>query len=168
MTIPEESKQWIPAAAILGLSLMGAALIAAVAFYNVHTLDNTLSVTGSATQEVDADSGKLTVSVSRLVYESEIAHAQTLVAAEAASVSAFFVKSGAIQENITISPVYVDQEYSSDNNTPRRYNIREEISLTSDTPALIEKTAAEHPNMTSVSILGVLRLVEHNFLGRIT
>ena len=42
------------------------------------------------------------------------------------------------------------------------------LELQEGIEALIEKTVAERPNMTSVSILGVLRLVEHNFLGRIT
>ena len=153
MEFSPASKQWIPPAAILGLSLIVAALIAAYAFYNVHTLNNTLSVTGSATEETKADSGKLTVSVSRLVFEDGIAYAETKVASDANATSAFFVKSGIDKEKVGISPVYVDQEYTSDNNAPRRYNVHGQVTIISDDPSLIEKISK---NISTLSNQGIV------------
>ncbi len=52
-------------AGVLAIGFIVAALIGAYAFYSVRSLSNTLTVTGSATATSTADTGKLTVTVSR-------------------------------------------------------------------------------------------------------
>jgi hypothetical protein len=136
-------KNTVAPALVLGLCLMGAAGIGAYAFYKVHTLDNTLTVTGSATTDATADSAKWTVSLSRSAYEADLPNAQTRIANDAKQVSDFFTKGGIASDKVTISPVYVDREYSSDQNAPLRYTVRTDVSVESDKPELVQKLSKD-------------------------
>ncbi len=143
----------IAPALVLGLSLMGAATIGAYSFYRVHTLDNTLSVTGSATTDAKADSAKWTVSVSRSAYEEGIAAAQTRVASDAKQISDFLTKGGIPAEGVSVSPTFVDREYSSDQNAPVRYTVRLDVTASSDKPELIEQLSK---NISSLAARGIV------------
>lgn len=143
----------IAPALVLGLSLMGAAAIGAYSFYRVHTLDNTLSVTGSATSEAKADSAKWTVSLSRSSYEDGIAAAQTRVAADAKQISEFLTKGGLPAAGVTVSPTFVDREYSSDQNAPTRYTVRLDVTADSDKPELIEELSK---NISTLAARGIV------------
>lgn len=141
------------AALILAIGIICAALIGAYAFYRVHTLSNTLSVTGSATQSATADSGKLTVSVSRSAYETTIAAVQTRVSDDAQVVVNFFGDAGIEPDQILVSPESVDQEYSADANAPRRYTVRQQITAQSQDPNLIDKLSKQ---LSSLSAKGII------------
>lgn len=141
--IPLEARAGVWAAFTLGLCLIAAAAVGAYAFYRVHTLDNTLSVTGSATEDAISDSAKWTVSLSRSAFEGSVASAQTGVSSDAQQVVSFFVKNGISADNVTVGPVFVDQEYSSDANAPRRYNVRTDVSIQSDDPQLVQKLSKD-------------------------
>ena len=41
------------------------------------------------------------------------------------------------------------------------------LELSNRLRSAIEQTVKEHPNMTSVSVIGILRLVEINFIARL-
>ena len=127
------------AALILGTCIMGSAGIAAFAFYRVHTLDNTLSVTGSATQEAQADSATLVTTLSHSVSEDSIAATQQHISIDADHLVASFIKSGIVNEHISVSPIFVDNEYSSDTNAPRRYNVHADVTIHSEDPILVQK-----------------------------
>jgi len=151
--IPLEARAGVWAAFTLGLCLIAAAAVGAYAFYRVHTLDNTLSVTGSATEDAVSDSAKWTVSLSRSAYEDSIAAAQTRVTADAKQVMAFFSKAGISDDKITTSPIFVDQEYSSDANAPRRYTVRTDVSIQSDNPQLVQKLSKDINTLAAQGIV---------------
>ena len=130
-------------AVILGASFIVAAFVGALAFYNVHTLDNTLTVTGSATRAATADSAKWTVSIAHTAFEGGVSSAQSQVAADSQQVNSFFTKAGIPAEKVITSPVFVDQEYSSDNNAVRRYNVHQDITIDSDKPQLVLKLSKD-------------------------
>jgi hypothetical protein len=131
----------IAPALTLGLCLVAAAAVGSYSFYRVHTLDNTLSVTGSATATSTADSARWTVSLSRSAYEGDIAQTQARVASDAKQVADFLVKGGVSQDGVTVSPTYVDREYSSDQNAPIRYTVRLDVTADSKDPKLVEQLA---------------------------
>lgn len=143
----------IAPATIIGLCLMGASAIGAYTFYRVHTLDNTLSVTGSATQEATADSAKWTVSISRSGYETALSETQSRVSADARAVSDFFAKKGIAADKVTTSPVFVDREYSSDQNAPLRYMVRADITIESDKPELVEQLTKDIGSLAARGIV---------------
>lgn len=156
-----ERQQLVLPAATLGCFIALAAAIGAFAFYRVHAMDNTLAVTGSATERVTADAAKLTVSVSRSAFEDTLASAQAAVSRDTAAVSAFFSTAGIPSEKILTSPVYVDREYSSDANAPRRYTVREDISISSDSPQAIAKLAKDVNTLSQRGIIVSVNMPEY-------
>ena len=140
-------------ALVLALGLIVASFIGSYTFYKVHTLDNTLSVTGSATQDVTADSGKLTVSVTRSSLESGVPDMQARVSADAQTVVKFFGDGGIAPEKILVSPVSVDQDYSSDANAPRRYTVHQQITAQADDPKLIDTLSKSISQLAAKGVL---------------
>jgi hypothetical protein len=143
----------VTASAILALGIFLAAALGSYAFYGVHTLDNTLSVTGSATQKATADSARWTVSVSRTAVESEVGSAQTKVDADAKQVSDFFTAAGVSADKITVSTTYVDQVYSSDTRSVRSYSIHKDVTMESSDVKLVDTLSK---NIGSLLTKGVL------------
>ncbi len=138
---------------VLALGIVIAAIIGAYAFYSVHALSNTLTVTGSATATSTADIAKLTVSVSRPAYEGSIADVQSRVASDARAVVDFLVKDGFDRDAISESAVSIDREYSSDSNAPIKYSIREEVSFQSNDPRHVERVSKTVSDLSSRGIL---------------
>ena len=147
-------RSYVVESIIIGLGLIASAAVAAYAFYAVHTLGNTLSVTGSATQSVQADSAKWTVSVTRSAYADSIASTQTKVAADSQQVQDFFTSNGIDKENITTSPIFADQDYSKNQNSgPTAYNVREDITVQSKDPQLVQKLSKDISQLAGKGIL---------------
>lgn len=143
----------VTASAVLGLGVFAAAAIGSLTFYNIRAMDNTLAVTGSATETVKADSAKWTVSVNRSVYESDIASGQRAVASDIKAVTAFFDKGGIAKENILTTPVSVDQDYSSDTNAPRRYSVHEQVTVSSNDPSLIDTLSEQIGSLVAQGVV---------------
>lgn len=138
---------------ILALGIIVAAALGSYSFYKVHTLTNTLSVTGSATATTTADSAKWTVSVSHSAYESGLGNAQTRVAADTQAIVNFLTKNGIDSTNILVSPVFVDRDWSNNQGAPVSYNVHEDISVTSDDVHLIEKLSKDISSLMSQGIV---------------
>ncbi|MCE9540957.1 SIMPL domain-containing protein [Candidatus Kaiserbacteria bacterium] len=147
------SSDWalIASAGILAVGLAVTGAIGGDAFYRVRALSNTLSVTGSATATSTADVAKWRVTVNRLTTEESLAPTQSKVSADSQSVVDFFSRAGIPQEKISVSPVYVDREYSNDN--VRRYNVRQEVSIESGDVRLVEKLSRDITSLISRGIL---------------
>lgn len=142
----------IAPALVLGAAIVVAAIVAAYAFYGIHALSNTLTITGSATATSTADMGKLSVTVSRASSEDGIASTQSRVAADADTVVAFFKKNGIDPDSIEISTVAADREYSSNDLAPRHYTVHQDITVTSQDPYLIEKLSKDLPDLSARGI----------------
>lgn len=142
----------VRAAAVLGLALILAASVGAYTFYRVRSLDNTLSVTGSAMATTTADTAKMQAQVMRTALESDVASVQARVSRDAESVAAFFRDAGIPAEKVRLSPVFVDREYRSDAG-PQRYNVRQEISIESNDTALVDRLSKDVGDLTARGIL---------------
>lgn len=140
------------AAIILGAALVLAAIIGAYSFYRVHTLGNTLSVTGSATATSTADTARWTVTVSRTAYESTIAQTQTQVARDAQAVVDFFAAAGIAADKIQVNPVQADQQYSNDSNAPTKYSVRQDVTMNSDNVRLVQRLSKEISSLANKGI----------------
>jgi len=119
---------------IVGASLVIAAAIGSYAFYAVHSLDNVISVTGSAKTHVVADTVKWRINILRKVNEAAIPSGYPLIAKDLAVVQEFLKANAIPSEAISVSLVFVEEifNYSSNGNTgPRQFNLRQEITLNS-------------------------------------
>ena len=147
------NRPFVLPALVLGACLMLGTIIASSTFYSVRSLDNVISATGSATQDVKADRVKWTVSVYRTAAESEVPAAYTSVAADTATVEQFLKKQGIDAPNITESAVFSDQDYSGNSGGPKRYNVHQDITINSGD---VEKIAQLSKDITALVAQGVL------------
>lgn len=125
---------FIVPAAILGLGLMLSSGIGAYTFYKVRSLDNTLTVTGSAKTAVRADAVKWIFNVTRKVNESTLQSGYAQLARDLSAVQNFLEANGVSTESVTVSPVFMDEIYRDPNQYqgPREYTLRQMITIESD------------------------------------
>lgn len=172
----QEKSHLVWASIVLAIGLLLSASIASGTFYKVRALDNTLSVTGSAKQQVRSDSVKWVTSISRQATQENMKASYALLAADLKAVKEFFKSSGIEESKLDISPVFMDQQYNYNNpQAPAQYNLRQTIEIQSkdidkitniakNTQSLIDKGVLFSPNApeyyytklpeTRISLLG--------------
>ncbi len=123
----------IPFSGILAAGFIIAVIIGGIFFYSIRALDNSLSVTGSATREVTSDSVKWDSQISRNVKVSTLKAGYAQMATDIIAVSAFLKDKGITQDQITISPVFMDQNYNSNQQSgaEQDYTLRQTIEVNS-------------------------------------
>jgi hypothetical protein len=127
-------KQNATAAAVLGLALIVVAVIAGFFLSSLRSSGNVLTTTGSAKMSVVSDSGKLSGSVLAYANEFDLATGYKKIDRDTEKVKAFLIKNGATEEEITISPVNLNQDYSYNDggqNLPKRYELRATVTVNS-------------------------------------
>lgn len=146
---------------ILGVSFVVSAAIGAYAFYAVHSLDNVLSVTGSAKVAVTSDSVKWRISIVRKVSEQNIPNGYPLLTKDLEVSKAFLGAHGIPEDAITVSQVFVEEIYNYNQNTggPRQFNLRQEILVSSKDVVAVD---ALSKNIGELAGKGVF--VSSNFL----
>jgi len=147
-------REFVLPAILLGLGLFISAVAVSYTLYAIRGLDNTLSVTGSAKQEVKADTAKWTVQVYRNVLEESVNSTYTQVARDADTVKAYFKQAGIEEAHITSNTVVADQDWSyNQNGGPKRYMVHQDITIESSD---VEKVQALAQNIAALVAKGVL------------
>ena len=119
--------------AFIGIAVIIGTMIGSVAFYKVKSLDNTLSVTGSAKEKVTADTVKWTASFSRIVSVLDIKSGYAQMANDQAVVEKFLKDAKIDAKAVTISPVTMSEIYNNNNdNTPKQYTLSQTVQVQSD------------------------------------
>ena len=147
--------QFVPAGLLLGVSLVVTALIASWTAVSIKNASDTLTVTGSATANVTADSAKWVLTASRTAVASSIPAATAQVLADTRRIQAFLVQAGINEASTTIGAVHTNQDYSSyktDQNSPTRYVVSQDVSASSDDPQLIQKLSQDTSALTDMGI----------------
>jgi len=116
---------------LVGLGLIIAALIGAYTFYKIRGADNVLTVTGSTTKEVTSDHVKWIGSFSRVVKVSSLKQGYADMAKDLAFVQEFLKSKNIPQEQIVISPIFMDQNYDQPQGAERTYTLRQNIDINS-------------------------------------
>lgn len=132
-------KQNATAAGIIGVALVLVAIIGGSVASNMRNSGNTLTSTGSAKMSVTSDSGKLSGSVLAYATEFDLAAGYAKIDRDTNKVKDFLLKSGATAEEITISPVVLNEQYdyNNDASSPKRYELRATVSVDSKDVAKI-------------------------------
>jgi len=140
-------------AIILGISfIIGCALVSQT-FYKVKQLDNTLSVTGSTKQKVVSDAVKWVSGFSRTILESDLKNGYVQMKEDEEVVSKFLKEKGFTEQNVVISPVFMDQVYKYDASAPREYTLRQTVELKSSE---VQKVTEVSKNIQEVINQGIL------------
>lgn len=153
-------KEWFKDSAVRGAFVASIfaviiALIGVSAFFSAKSLDNSISVTGSARQAVVSDSSKLTLTLRRAASFTTLTQGYRDMAVDTAYVKDFILKAGFTEADITITPPSADQIYDNTSRSPeqRQYDVREMIDIRS---ADIKKIESLSKTITSVERVGLV------------
>jgi hypothetical protein len=124
----ENNKNYIIFGAILGLSLIVSASIGAFTFYKLRATDY-ISSTGSAKKAVVSDKAKWTSSINRNVTLSTLKGGYAKLDTDLKEVKAFLLANGIKEENIVISPVYMNEVYEQYPSADKKYNLVQNIEV---------------------------------------
>lgn len=138
---------------ILGGSFLVAALIAAGTVFRLRSLNDTVSVTGSAKMEVVADQGKWVSSITRTVRQSALKTGYDQMAKDLALVETFLETNGITRDQISIAPVSMMEVYNQNIDAEKQYTLTQSIEVQS---ADVEKLKALSQRNGELITKGVL------------
>ena len=116
---------------LLGVFMLLAVVVGAYTFYQVRSLDNTLTVTGSTTKQVTSDHVKWTGVISRIAKVSTLKQGYTDLAKDLIVVQDFLKSKNIPADQIVVSPVFMDQNYDQPQGAERSYTLRQTIDINS-------------------------------------
>jgi len=132
---------WLNTKFILGLAIIISTVIAVFAFYQVRSLDNTLTSTGSTTKQVTSDHVKWVGSFSRIVKVSSLKQGYTDMAKDLVVVQDFLKSKNIATEQINISPVFMDQNWDNAQGQEKTYTLRQTVEINSSDVASITEVS---------------------------
>lgn len=128
---------------ILGASLILSTLIGAYTFYRVRSFDNALAVTGSAKQSVVADTVKWIANFNRTVELGGMKAGYDQMERDLTLVKKFYADKGFAEENLVISPVFMDEVWDPNNRgDAKRYVLRRTIEVSSNDVGRVSEVAS--------------------------
>lgn len=118
---------------VLALSLFLAVIVASYTAYGIRSMDNALSVTGSAKQSIEADQVKWTLNVSKPITASSMKEGYNEIDRQLKVVKNFLTKNGFTENDLSISTVFMEEVYEQNIPAPeyKKYNLRQSVTLTS-------------------------------------
>jgi len=139
--------------AVLGMCFIIGASINAGLNYKAKQLDNTLSVTGSAKQQITSDTAKWRSSFSRTVSPSELNYGYSQMKTDETLVSNFLKERGINEKDINISPIAMEQNFKYDPNAPKEYNLRQTVEVQSNDVNKITDIAKSTQNLIQKGVI---------------
>ena len=147
---------------ILGLSLITSASIVSKTFLDVKNLDNVITVSGSAKQKVTSDSARWTGNFARTVIKDNLKDGYAQMKSDEKTVGDFLIAQG-FQNNFEISPVFMNEVYKSDSNTPREYNLTQTIEIKSEDVNKVKELAKNSDQLAGKGIIFSTNAVEYYY-----
>jgi len=146
------NKNYVTFGLILGLSLIISTGLGVFAFYKIRSVDY-ISTTGSAKKAVVSDKVKWTSSITRQVSVSKVKDGYAKMDIDLKEVKDFFTANGIPAENLSISPVFMNEIWDNNNQTEKKYNLVQNFEVQSSD---VQKIDALAKNTNSLINKGVL------------
>lgn len=152
---------------VLALGLAASAWIIGHTLLNIRSLDDTVSVSGSAKMAVESDSAKWQGSFSRNAYEDQLKEGYVKMAADEQAVKAFLTNQGVKENDWEISPIFVNQiyKYNENDSGPTEYNLIQTIQVRSDNPAKLKEIAKNAVQLAEKGVIFSPSSVEYYYSG---
>ncbi|MEO5645989.1 MAG: SIMPL domain-containing protein [Candidatus Paceibacterota bacterium] len=128
---------------ILGGSFLIAVVLGAVTIFQLRSLNDTVSVTGSAKMEVVSDQAKWTTQISRTVRESSLKAGYAQLASDLVDANAFFKAQGITTDELTTTPVAMNEVYQQNETAEKQYTLVQTFTVQSNDVAKLT-TASNH------------------------
>lgn len=159
----ENSNKIIYFGIIIGISLIISALIGSFTFYTVRSSVDTLSVTGSVRQKVTSDIAIWTSSFSRTVPAEELKEGYSMMQNDEKLVVDFFAKNGFTEDDLTISPVFMEQLYMYDPNAPKENTLRQTVKIQSNDVDKITSMAKNTQELINKGVIFSIQSLEYYY-----
>lgn len=167
MTDFENQHSYSPAftfpAIIVAAGLILSTLIGSWTFYSVRSFDNALQVTGSARKAVTADMVRWSGQFTRSVDSNGLKSGYDLMRKDRDAVVKFLKKHKIDDKNVTVSTVFMDQDYSYNvsGDQPRRYILRQTVDVSSADVASITAIAKNTDELINQGVLFSTQSLEY-------
>ncbi|MES2930167.1 MAG: SIMPL domain-containing protein [Patescibacteria group bacterium] len=154
---------WHSSKFYLGLALIISTIIAAYTFYRVRSFDNTLTVTGSATKQVTSDHVKWVGVINRVAKVSTLKDGYADMARDLENVKAFLKEKNIADDQIVVSPVFMDQNYDQNPTAERSYTLRQTIDINSSDVAGITEVAKNTTPLIEKDVIFSTQSLEYTY-----
>lgn len=138
---------------ILGLAIVGTDIAA-------RGQNNTITVTGSTSQNVKADEATWAIDVRRDAYEGEVSSASSQVSRDGKAVMQYFAAQHLASSTVIASVVSTNENYSSDKSTPTNYTISETITMTTSDVDAVDSLSHDISGLNAVVSSGTVLSAE--------
>ncbi|MFZ3106274.1 MAG: SIMPL domain-containing protein [Candidatus Hydromicrobium sp.] len=159
----ENSNKIIYFAIILGICLIISASIGSFTFYKVRSPEDTLSVTGSVREKVTSDLAKWTANFSRTVSTENLKAGYQMMKNDQRLVLNFFEDNGFTEEDITISPIFMEQLYLYDPNAPKENLLRQTVEIQSTDVDKITYMAKNNQELIDQGVIFAIQSLEYYY-----
>lgn len=152
------NRPFVTPALFLSLALLGGLAVVGWGI-SARNQQNTISTTGSASQNIKADEATWAVDVRRSVYESGVAAADVQVARDAAAVEKFFKAKKLASSTVTLSTIYTDIDYSQykqSSGEPTLYSVHETVTVQTTDVDTIDALSRDLASLNAVIANGSL------------
>lgn len=152
---------------VLALGIAASAWIIGHTLLNIKSLDDTVSVSGSAKVAVTSDSAKWHGSFSRDAYEDQLKDGYVRMAADEKAVKEFLTSQGIKSEEVEISPIFVNEIYKYDKEIsgPTEYNLIQTIEVKSSEPEKLKEIAKNAQQLAEKGVIFSPSAVEYYYSG---
>lgn len=122
---------WMNSRMLISIAIIISTIIGAYTFYKIRSFDNTLTVTGSASKAVTSDHVKWVGSINHVVKATALKGGYADMDRDLTFVKAFLKEKNIPEDQIVISPVFMDQNYDQPQGAERSYTLRQTIDVNS-------------------------------------
>ena len=169
-TLKQYTKTWLLDSAVRAATVASGVaiiitLIAVASFFRAKTLDNSISVTGSARKSVVADTAKLSITMRRTGTFSTLSSSYKSMSANTEVVKAFIAKAGFTDADVSITPPSADQIYDNTYRPAeeRQFDVRQYIEIRSTDIPKIEALSRSITNIEQPGLIIEVRPVEYMY-----
>jgi hypothetical protein len=149
---------------IIGLCVIISSVIFSLAFYNARMSTDSISVTGSASQEVVSDNAKFSGDFSRIVKLSALKTGYDQMSKDLVIVKDFLKAQKIEDKDITISTVSMQQNYDYNQNAAqaeKEYTLRQAVEVSSSNVAQITALAQATQSIINKGVIFSVYPVEY-------
>lgn len=150
---------------LISIALVLSSSIFSWSFYQTRVSSDTITVTGSAKVAVKSDSGKWVGSFSRTVSVNDLKSGYSQIAEDLKIVKKYLSDNGVDEKNVTVSPVFMNQDYSynQDRTIPQNYNLMQNIEVNLDDIDKITVLATNSNQLINNNIIFSAQAPEYYF-----
>jgi len=125
---------------LLGVSLIIAAVVFGIFFYNARSSDDTINVVGMATKRFDSDIVKWRITIGRNTGLNDISHGYSLIQNDLQFLKKLFTEKGFQEKELTIQPINTLPNYSREGQISG-YNLQQGIFVITSNISAVEDIA---------------------------